>query len=86
MNKEEQWDKFVEEIRARLNDQEDETKMDNEIIESLLQELYALKNAIRAKDFDLALQLVQNNDPPFLWTKDGHWLGGEETVAWEPGN
>lgn len=54
--------------------------MDNKTIEAILEELCALKNAIRARDLDVALQLVKDNDPPFLWTPDGHWLGGEQSI------
>lgn len=54
--------------------------MDDQTLRAILEELCAIKNAIRARDFDLALRLVKDNDPPFLWTPDGVWLGGEQSV------
>ena len=58
--------------------------MDDITIRAILEELAALKNAIRAGDFNLALELVRKNDVPFLWSKDGKWLGGKEEVIWKP--
>lgn len=57
--------------------------MDGQTARAILEELCTIKNAIRARDFDLALQLVKDNDAPFLWTPDGVWLGGEQSVELE---
>lgn len=58
--------------------------MDDQTARAIFEELCAIKNAIRARDWRLALQLVKDRDPPFLWTPDGTWFGGEQSVDLEP--